>query len=176
MPSWATILRHLSWVRTPAFTDAAIWLAANVLGFVIPIVIGALIVYGVGDVRLAQFTDAGQFGSYAAAVMITTLYVVGRHSPRGRIRAQEWFLGIAIIGLCVGVGFVALGALQSQGHVAVKQWLLRWPSIALFGIALAAAFIATWFHGLRIPDPIDDQQHRLDDLEAAFEQTEQDGT
>lgn len=148
---------------------AIIWLMYTLLGILIPIGFGSIFVASVAGWALGDITDGGQFGIYAAAMLIATLYMIVKPTtPKLQFPSAEWFAAITVLGLFGSALFFALGTLFSKG-IVTNSWF-RWPSVGLFVGSLALAFRAVWLDIERMePDLLARRQQEQRTLEDEFD-------
>ena len=129
-------------MRQPGWYDAVIWLVFTALGFLVPVLVGIAFRGASGaNITLEWIAGGGQFAVSAAGLLMTTYYFVARPGSISRLQFTEWFMLVSIVGLVSGVVLFALATLAQSGSEIDSRYY-EVPSIVLFLLALATAFVA----------------------------------
>lgn len=129
-------------MRIPGWYDACIWLAFTVIGFVGPVAVGVFVRTALGgDFGIDWVAGQGQFAVSSAGLLMTTAYFVARPGSFSRLPLTEWFMLSSVVGLVAGIALFILPTL-TLAKTPTAPIFYEVPSIILFLLALALAFIA----------------------------------
>ena len=132
-----------------AWGDALLWLSYTASGFLAPVVVGSFVGLAAGvSVNLEWVTKGGQFAVSGAGLLMTTSYFVARSRSSSRLPLTGWFVWASGTGLVFGTALFILATLSTSG-IAINAGFYQVPSIALFVVALMAAFLAVGLDNVR---------------------------
>lgn len=125
----------------PHLNQASSWLVFTLFGMLFPVLASWFLLKGLNyDPKLENFTDAGQFSFYSAALWVTTFYLIVKPSW-ARLDATPGLAFLYLVGYSCSLIIFCLGSIVSAGGNGDGA-LVRWPSLLFFAFAIIVAFLA----------------------------------
>ena len=123
------------------WSDCLFWLVCNFAGVVLPVAIGLIVLIAFKyDVTIGAITNGGQFAIYSVAMLVTTVYILGKDSSK-LLKHARWFALAMLVLWVFSVLFFVLAVLYQTGS-DISDWITEWPTIGIFVISLVVAFFA----------------------------------
>ncbi len=152
-----TFWRALRSASRSNWTDAAMWLAHNLLGGLTPVWFGWLLLTLLSrHPSWSDFSDHGEFAIYSAAMLAPTFYVILRDLKTPGFPGRLIFGLLTLTGILVATGFfaaVTTAFMSPVPLVTLNSFFLRYGTMSLFIFSASLAFIVTVLDNARVqPD------------------------
>jgi len=143
------------------WSDSLFWLACNLSGIVIPVVLG--IIFSVAmkfGFSLGTITSGGQFALYSIAMLVITFHLLMKASQRRLPSTQGFGLAFLLTFFLALAAFIL--AVLAQNGADIAAWIIQWPTIILFVICVAVTFFAVVADNRRMERNISDFKRTYD--------------